>query len=79
MTWKTVLTPTGINWIMSPAKKHGLARACCVSSGLKQPNGTQFKKSSADAWGHINKGFSVAYKALYDAWEKSEKEVGFYK
>lgn len=37
------------------------------------------KNSSADAWGHIKKGFSDAYKALYDAWEKSEKEFGSYK
>ena len=34
------------------------------------------KNSSADAWGHVKKGFSDAYKALYDAWEKSEKEFG---
>jgi hypothetical protein len=39
----------------------------------------QLKKNSADAWGNINKGFSEVCKALYDAWEKSEKEVGFYK
>jgi hypothetical protein len=39
----------------------------------------QLKKSSADAWRHINKGFSEAYKELYDAWEMTEKEVGFYK
>ncbi|WP_339138038.1 MAG: hypothetical protein WGN25_07515 [Candidatus Electrothrix sp. GW3-4] len=32
------------------------------------------KTSSADAWDHIKKGFSDAYKALEDAWEKSEKE-----
>ena len=31
------------------------------------------KNSSADAWGHMKKGFSDAYKALYDAWEKSEQ------
>ena len=37
------------------------------------------KNSSADAWGHMKKGFSDAYKALYDAWEKSEKEFGSYK
>jgi len=32
------------------------------------------KASSADAWNHMKKGFSDAYKALKDAWEKSEKE-----
>jgi hypothetical protein len=32
------------------------------------------KTSSADAWDHMKKGFSDAYKALQDAWEKSEKE-----
>jgi len=32
------------------------------------------KTSSADAWDHMKKGFSDAYKALEDAWEKSEKE-----
>ena len=32
------------------------------------------KTSSADAWKHMKKGFSDAYKALDDAWEKSEKE-----
>jgi hypothetical protein len=32
------------------------------------------KTSSADAWGHMKKGFSEAYKALEDAWAKSEKE-----
>lgn len=32
------------------------------------------KISSADAWDHMKKGFSGAYKALEDAWEKSEKE-----
>ena len=37
------------------------------------------KNSSADAWGYIKKGFSDAYKALYDAWEKAEKEFGSYK
>jgi len=34
------------------------------------------KTSSADAWNHMKKGFSDAYKALVDAWEKSEKELG---
>ena len=32
------------------------------------------KTSSADAWDHMKNGFSDAYKALEDAWEKSEKE-----
>lgn len=32
------------------------------------------KSSSEDAWAHMKKGFSDAYNALYDAWEKSEKE-----
>ncbi|MEX2489539.1 MAG: hypothetical protein WD356_08460 [Pseudomonadales bacterium] len=32
------------------------------------------KTSSADAWGHTKKGFSDAYEALAEAWEKSEKE-----
>lgn len=32
------------------------------------------KSSSYDAWSHMKKGFSDAYKALSDAWEKSEKE-----
>jgi len=32
------------------------------------------KTSSADAWDHMKNGFSDAYKALVDAWEKSEKE-----
>jgi len=31
------------------------------------------KSSSGDAWGHMKKGFSNAYQALYDAWEKSEQ------
>ena len=31
------------------------------------------KNSSADAWEHMKKGFSDAYQALYDAWEKSEQ------
>jgi len=34
------------------------------------------KTSSADAWEQIKKGFSDAYKALGDAWEKSAKEFG---
>lgn len=32
------------------------------------------KNSTGDAWEHIKRGFSDAYKALNDAWEKSEKE-----
>ncbi|WP_027361392.1 hypothetical protein [Halodesulfovibrio aestuarii] len=32
------------------------------------------KNSSAGAWDHMKKGFSDAYKALEEAWEKSEKE-----
>ncbi|MFO7784686.1 MAG: hypothetical protein ACQET7_15830 [Thermodesulfobacteriota bacterium] len=34
------------------------------------------KTSSAGAWEHVKKGFSDAYKALGDAWEKSAKEFG---
>lgn len=30
--------------------------------------------SSAAAWDHVKKGFSDAYKALQNAWEKSEEE-----
>jgi hypothetical protein len=33
------------------------------------------KSSTIDSWEHMKKGFSKAYKALDDAWEKSEKEV----
>lgn len=36
----------------------------------------RLKGSSADAWGHMQKGFSDAYGSLYDAWEKSEKKFG---
>ena len=32
------------------------------------------RTSSIKAWEHMKKGFSDAYKDLYDAWEKSEKE-----
>jgi len=32
------------------------------------------KTSSADAWDHMKKGFSDAYKAVEAAWEKAEKE-----
>jgi len=35
----------------------------------------RLKSSSVDAWEHVKKGFSDAYRALDDAWEKSEKEV----
>lgn len=34
------------------------------------------KTSSVEAWEHMKKGFSDAYKALGDAWEKSAKEFG---
>lgn len=34
------------------------------------------KSSTGDAWEHMKKGFSDAYKDLNDAWEKSEKEFG---
>jgi hypothetical protein len=32
------------------------------------------KSSSASAWEHMKQGFSSAYTALHEAWEKSEKE-----
>jgi hypothetical protein len=32
------------------------------------------KSSSASAWEHMKQGFSSAYQALHEAWEKSEKE-----
>jgi hypothetical protein len=32
------------------------------------------KTSSVDAWEHMKKGFSNAYQALHNAWEKSKKE-----
>ena len=32
------------------------------------------KTSSAAAWGHMKQGFSSAYRALHDAWEKAEEE-----
>jgi uncharacterized protein (DUF3084 family) len=35
-----------------------------------------FKGSAADAWENMKQGFSDAYKALYDAWERSDKELG---
>ncbi len=35
-----------------------------------------FKSSSDDAWGRMKNGFSDAYTALHDAWEKSEEEFG---
>lgn len=34
------------------------------------------KTSTKKAWEHLQKGFSDAYKALDEAWEKSEKEFG---
>ena len=34
------------------------------------------KSSTKNAWEHMKKGFSDAYKALNDAWEKSENEIG---
>ena len=34
------------------------------------------KSSSVDAWEHMKKGFSDAYEAFSDAWEKAEKEFG---
>ena len=34
------------------------------------------KNSAGDAWKHMEKGFSDAYKSLNKAWEKSEKEFG---
>jgi cell division protein FtsB len=37
----------------------------------------RLKASSGNAWENTRKGFSDAYKALSDAWEKSEKDLGF--
>ncbi|TVR65079.1 MAG: hypothetical protein EA420_04000 [Candidatus Competibacteraceae bacterium] len=34
------------------------------------------KSSSADAWDHTKQGFSEAYGALAEAWEKAQKEFG---
>jgi hypothetical protein len=34
------------------------------------------KSSSAYAWEHTKQGFSEAYNALYESWEKSQKEFG---
>jgi len=34
----------------------------------------KLKGSSVEAWEHVKKGFSDAYRALTDAWEASEKE-----
>jgi hypothetical protein len=34
------------------------------------------KSSTKNAWEHMKEGFSDAYKALNDAWEKSENEFG---
>ncbi|MFT4777450.1 MAG: ElaB/YqjD/DUF883 family membrane-anchored ribosome-binding protein [Oleispira sp.] len=35
---------------------------------------SSMKTSSGDAWDHMKKGYSDAYKALEDSWGKSEKE-----
>jgi len=35
-----------------------------------------WKESSVSAWEHMKQGFSDAYQALQDAWEKAEKEYG---
>ena len=32
------------------------------------------KSSSGDAWEHMKEGFSDAYTALHDAWEKAAKD-----
>ena len=32
------------------------------------------KSSSAGAWGHMKQGFTSAYRALHEAWGKSEQE-----
>lgn len=37
------------------------------------------KSSSGEAWGHVKKGFSEAFSALQEAWEKSEEEFGSHK
>ncbi len=34
------------------------------------------KNSSVSAWGHLKQGFSDAYRAMSQAWEKSEQDVG---
>ena len=34
------------------------------------------KSGSATAWGHIKQGFSNAYRAMNEAWEKSEEDLG---
>jgi len=34
----------------------------------------KLKDSSVEAWEHVKRGFSDAYRALTDAWETSEKE-----
>ena len=33
------------------------------------------KSGSAAAWDHIKQGFTGAYRALHDAWEKTEKQA----
>jgi len=35
----------------------------------------KLKTSSADAWDHVKKGFSEAYKDFSDAWGKAEEEL----
>lgn len=35
----------------------------------------RLKGSSADAWGHVKKGFSDAYSELQEAWNKSENKI----
>lgn len=56
------------------------ARAGLKALRKKRTKAAEFhgslKSSSAEAWEHMKKGFSDSYKALYDAWEKSEKEFG---
>ena len=36
----------------------------------------RFKGSATDTWENVKKGFSDAYQALYDSWEKSERQFG---
>jgi septal ring factor EnvC (AmiA/AmiB activator) len=68
------------NW--NQMKKAARERARANMRGLrKQRNEVaewygRLETSSADAWEHMKKGFSNAYKNLSDAWEKSEKEFG---
>lgn len=37
------------------------------------------KNSTVDAWEHMKKGFSDAYRTLHGIWEKTEKEFGINK